>query len=277
MSTALMGWCPCFSLLEIRLCWSHCCYVWCTMEPMWRSSTDIHTCNHQPQKSWASPRRASIWHPSTNTTTTIEPHRPPAHDNEDVRRFQTLRSSQWRPTMVPLPPSLPFLPAHLTEPPRKIPWRMSPPQKLRHRRRMRRVDNVVAVLDTALRRQAASSVPAQPTTTSTTAPSEAILSRTNKSPSTSNQHSTSASQPQTAHPAASAVASSSRTQQSSETRQQSTIKLISRWKSEMPAEGEMLPRDKYTMFDRKAKGYRKGVHKLPKWTRVSQRLNPPGF
>lgn len=39
----------------------------------------------------------------------------------------------------------------------------------------------------------------------------------------------------------------------------------------------MLPRDKYTMFDRKARGYRKGVHKLPKWTRVSQRLNPPGF
>lgn len=56
-----------------------------------------------------------------------------------------------------------------------------------------------------------------------------------------------------------------------------TIKLIERWKAEMPTEAEMLPRDKYTMFDKKVRGYRKGVHKLPKWTRVSQRLNPPGF
>lgn len=56
-----------------------------------------------------------------------------------------------------------------------------------------------------------------------------------------------------------------------------TIKLIARWKAEMPTEAEMLPKDKYTMFDKKVRGYRKGVHKLPKWTRVSQRLNPPGF
>jgi len=63
----------------------------------------------------------------------------------------------------------------------------------------------------------------------------------------------------------------------------------------MPTEAEMLPKDKYTMFDRKAKRYRKGIHssfssatlnidlllircsELPKWTRVSQRLNPPGY
>ena len=56
-----------------------------------------------------------------------------------------------------------------------------------------------------------------------------------------------------------------------------TVKVIERWKAEMPTEQEMLPRDKYTMFDKKAKKYRKGVHKLPKWTRVSQRLNPPGY
>lgn len=56
-----------------------------------------------------------------------------------------------------------------------------------------------------------------------------------------------------------------------------TTKLIERWKVEMPTEAEMLAKDKYTLFDRKHKGYRKGVHKLPKWTRVSQRLNPPGF
>ena len=63
----------------------------------------------------------------------------------------------------------------------------------------------------------------------------------------------------------------------------------------MPTEQEMLPKDKYTVFDRKEKKYRKGIHseidicridggeklmciaEVPKWTRVSQRLNPPGF
>ncbi|CAF9926873.1 MAG: hypothetical protein GOMPHAMPRED_004250 [Gomphillus americanus] len=56
-----------------------------------------------------------------------------------------------------------------------------------------------------------------------------------------------------------------------------TTKSLERWKTEMPTEQEMLPKDKYTIFDRKEKTYRKGIHKLPKWTRVSQRLNPPGF
>ncbi|OCK95783.1 mitochondrial 54S ribosomal protein mL60 [Cenococcum geophilum 1.58] len=56
-----------------------------------------------------------------------------------------------------------------------------------------------------------------------------------------------------------------------------STKQLERWKKEMPTEEEMLPKDKYTVFDRKVKRYRKGIHKLPKWTRVSQRLNPPGF
>ena len=30
----------------------------------------------------------------------------------------------------------------------------------------------------------------------------------------------------------------------------------------------MSSRDKYTVFSRHAKGYRKGIHKVPKWTRV---------
>ncbi|KAH7313387.1 ribosomal protein subunit L31 [Stachybotrys elegans] len=55
------------------------------------------------------------------------------------------------------------------------------------------------------------------------------------------------------------------------------LESIQRWQAEMPTEAEMLPRDKYTMFSRYAKKYRKGIHKLPKWTRVSQRVNPPGF
>lgn len=48
---------------------------------------------------------------------------------------------------------------------------------------------------------------------------------------------------------------------STQARLQGTIKLIERWKAEMPTEQEMLPRDKYTMFDKKEKKYRKGVHK----------------
>ncbi|EFW17572.1 mitochondrial ribosomal protein subunit L31 [Coccidioides posadasii str. Silveira] len=56
-----------------------------------------------------------------------------------------------------------------------------------------------------------------------------------------------------------------------------SAKAVERWYREMPREEEMLPKDKYTIFDRKEKTYRKGIHKLPKWTRVSQRVNPPGF
>lgn len=39
-----------------------------------------------------------------------------------------------------------------------------------------------------------------------------------------------------------------------------STKSLERWKEEMPREEEMRPKDKYTFFDRKAKGYRKGVH-----------------
>lgn len=74
-----------------------------------------------------------------------------------------------------------------------------------------------------------------------------------------------------------------------------TAKAVERWYQEMPREEEMLPKDKYTIFDRKERKYRKGIHsegslfavyvaptdqtitELPKWTRVSQRVNPPGF
>ncbi|KAK1768507.1 mitochondrial ribosomal protein L31-domain-containing protein [Phialemonium atrogriseum] len=56
-----------------------------------------------------------------------------------------------------------------------------------------------------------------------------------------------------------------------------SVQALERWRAEMPTEAEMLPKDKYTIFDRKVKRYRKGIHKLPKWTRVSQRVNPPGY
>lgn len=120
----------------------------------------------------------------------------------------------------------------------KIPWRMSKFQKRRHRLRLRAVDNVVATLDMALAKKG------------------------------------------------------------------QVLEALERWKAEMPSEAEMLPKDKYTMFDRNAKRYRKGIHsknhlsfhghsarndcfcisltrliiiELPKWTRVSQRVNPPGY
>ncbi|KAI2642883.1 mitochondrial 54S ribosomal protein YmL31 [Xylaria nigripes] len=39
-----------------------------------------------------------------------------------------------------------------------------------------------------------------------------------------------------------------------------TMKSVDVWKETMPTEAEMLPKDKYTMFDRKEKRYRKGIH-----------------
>lgn len=40
------------------------------------------------------------------------------------------------------------------------------------------------------------------------------------------------------------------------------LKALERWKEEMPTEAQMLPKDKYTLFDRKAKRYRKGIHSM---------------
>ncbi|KAM0755110.1 hypothetical protein T439DRAFT_297556 [Meredithblackwellia eburnea MCA 4105] len=45
----------------------------------------------------------------------------------------------------------------------------------------------------------------------------------------------------------------------------------------LPLESEMSPKDKYTVFSRTERGYRKGLHKVPKWTRITQRENPVGF
>lgn len=39
-----------------------------------------------------------------------------------------------------------------------------------------------------------------------------------------------------------------------------SMKKVIRWKAEMPREEEMLPKDKYSVFDRKVKRYRKGIH-----------------
>ncbi|EGW33244.1 uncharacterized protein SPAPADRAFT_137154 [Spathaspora passalidarum NRRL Y-27907] len=48
-------------------------------------------------------------------------------------------------------------------------------------------------------------------------------------------------------------------------------------KFEMPKENEMLPKDKYTAFNKHAKNYRKKLHLFPKWTKTSFRENPEHF
>lgn len=46
---------------------------------------------------------------------------------------------------------------------------------------------------------------------------------------------------------------------------------------ELPTEAEMSPRDKYFVFSARSKGYRKGIHKVPHFTKVTHRTNPKGF
>jgi hypothetical protein len=50
-----------------------------------------------------------------------------------------------------------------------------------------------------------------------------------------------------------------------------TTKAVERWKQEMPTEQEMLPKDKYTIFDRKEKKYRKGIHSRSQWDHLRVR------
>ncbi|KAH3678414.1 hypothetical protein WICMUC_001431 [Wickerhamomyces mucosus] len=47
--------------------------------------------------------------------------------------------------------------------------------------------------------------------------------------------------------------------------------------SRFPKESEMKAKDKYTVFNKNEKGYRKSVHRTPKWTKVSRRVNPEYF
>ncbi|CAD0106580.1 unnamed protein product [Aureobasidium uvarum] len=156
---------------------------------------------------------------------------------------------------------------------------------LRQRRRLRRVDNIVSVLDSALQRQ----VQSQPATTATkgigatqatteelaqTAQGQRLMNAETNTPLNDRRHGRG---PRQGEILSGSLPMGTVTMTADQARKMGTIKLIERWKADMPTEAEMLPRDKYTMFDRKEKKYRKGIHKLPKWTRVSQRVNPPGF
>lgn len=167
---------------------------------------------------------------------------------------------------------------------------------------MRRVDNVVSVLDTALKRSATTSIPqvrnsapseapttspstgkATPAELSSTAEGQRLLEHETNADLESRRHGKGPKRgelvPQhdeVGHTGVSVKVHSKKLLKE-QAAQEKTTKLIERWKADMPTEQEMLPRDKYSMFDKKVKGYRKGVHKLPKWTRLSQRVNPPGF
>ena len=55
-------------------------------------------------------------------------------------------------------------------------------------------------------------------------------------------------------------------------------KALDRAIEEVVPENQMLSKDKYTIFARGETGYRKGIHKVPKWTRTPlPRTNPTGF
>lgn len=41
-----------------------------------------------------------------------------------------------------------------------------------------------------------------------------------------------------------------------------STKAVERWYAEMPREEEMVSKDKYTIFDKKEKTYRKGLHSM---------------
>lgn len=56
-----------------------------------------------------------------------------------------------------------------------------------------------------------------------------------------------------------------------------SAKKIEDLKTNFPRENEMKSKDKYTVFNKHARGYRKGVHFVPKWTKLSLRDNPENF
>ena len=171
---------------------------------------------------------------------------------------------------------------------------MSTPQKLRQRRRLRHVDNVVATLDNALKHRALSlngrsdhtglssdsgeTQLANSSATGAIPVAEPISNELALKETMARRHGRGPTQGEWVPVFdENGVQIFGKELLSQKAQREGTIKLLERWKAQMPTEQEMVPKDKYTIFNRKAKRYRKGLHKLPKWTRVSQRLNPPGF
>lgn len=52
---------------------------------------------------------------------------------------------------------------------------------------------------------------------------------------------------------------------------------IDHLKFDMPRFNEMKSRDKYTTFSKHSRDYRKPIHRVPKWTKLSFRENPKHF
>ncbi|EPX72040.1 ribosomal protein subunit L31 [Schizosaccharomyces octosporus yFS286] len=65
-------------------------------------------------------------------------------------------------------------------------------------------------------------------------------------------------------------------------KQNESVHAIENFVATNPRESEMTPKDKYTVFTRKTQGagpggFRKSIHKVPKWTKITHRTNPEGF
>lgn len=151
---------------------------------------------------------------------------------------------------------------------------------------MRRVDNIVSVLDSALQRSAQSAAAAATTSTrpsvteslsaaaaapkgatsatpeelATTAQGQRMLNSDANADLNARRHGRG---PRQGEIASGSLPHGQVKMLGDQARTTGTIKLLERWKADMPTEAEMLPRDKYTIFDRKAKHYRKGVHSKP--------------
>ncbi|EEB09042.1 mitochondrial 54S ribosomal protein YmL31 [Schizosaccharomyces japonicus yFS275] len=61
-----------------------------------------------------------------------------------------------------------------------------------------------------------------------------------------------------------------------------SCKLLRVIEEGLPRESEMSPKDKYSVFTKTTRGkgiqgWRKSIHKVPKWTKITHRTNPLGF
>lgn len=166
-------------------------------------------------------------------------------------------SIRWTPLVGP-PPSHPRSTrnrrADSFDSHRKSPWRMSKTRKMRTRTRLAGVDDVILTLENS-GIQTASLVRLLP------------LHFPEKTKQTANnRHTTLLSSPLPPYFLLSHLLVISHTPP----RNQSKALAL-------PTESEMPPRNKYTIFSRTSTGYRKGMHKVPHWTRLTLRENPVGF
>jgi hypothetical protein len=133
---------------------------------------------------------------------------------------------------------------------------MSATRKARQRERLRRVDKVVATLDSALARLQPRLAPA--------AFANRKIRREFQDQLSTQQEEQARTREQMSDGADGEAAGMMEDEGAAQGRMRRQMgqmtKLIERWKAEMPTEGEMLAKDKYTIFDRKERKYRKGIH-----------------